>query len=446
MSPEDFGAVGDGEADDTLAIRAAASEGGVITLTPGATYLLTDRVFLVSGTRFEGAGEFVAGSDLAWSYVFGFQGNAGVSGAAFDGVTFRKTGWDAGFHWLRLQNGGFPLADVEITNCVIDHSGVTRGSGDDNWAIQIFDCTGLSIVGNSQVGPLQLTGAGANSVLERFVITDNVMTSPDNAGISIAIADGGVRRHGIIARNTITDVLGVTGLGILVGLDGNGNDRNGTIENVIISQNEISLSGNANASAIFCRMPVGSASLVRDFQVIGNNGVANQGCLVVQPDGGAVVNEPTGILFGNGGETMRLWCGQWLAIGNHSYVVKGTAVKSEVVSGFAVSLVMASAAAMQGDANRLACAFGHDVLPGRTFTAAIGSPTTHYGFWNRASQPCLERFAAAFRGELPTVTWADYSLTEDSARAVIGALLISLREHDSSRTHWADARQAFGII
>lgn len=54
---EDYGAVGNGTADDTNALKAAAAAGVIVEGRPGATYRITSRVFgFVNGTRWRGNG------------------------------------------------------------------------------------------------------------------------------------------------------------------------------------------------------------------------------------------------------------------------------------------------------------------------------------------------------------------------------------------------------
>ena len=52
VSAEDFGAIGDGVADDTAALNLCAALGRTVLLKPGSSYLISSRVTGVTGTRF----------------------------------------------------------------------------------------------------------------------------------------------------------------------------------------------------------------------------------------------------------------------------------------------------------------------------------------------------------------------------------------------------------
>jgi Right handed beta helix region len=52
--PEDYGAVGDGVADDTVAMKAAFATGKAVVLSPGATYLITQPLRLTDGQSLVG--------------------------------------------------------------------------------------------------------------------------------------------------------------------------------------------------------------------------------------------------------------------------------------------------------------------------------------------------------------------------------------------------------
>ena len=56
VTPERFGAVGDGVADDSAALALFFATGGLLHLTPGATYKATAILNVLSGTRLEGHG------------------------------------------------------------------------------------------------------------------------------------------------------------------------------------------------------------------------------------------------------------------------------------------------------------------------------------------------------------------------------------------------------
>lgn len=130
VTPEQFGAVGDGVTDDTLALRAAitgAGNGGVIVFKPGATYLLTGALTPRQGQTWNGNGatlkraaevktttasaivKNVNGQTITLSSVTGFS--VGMDVTVFDGATSSTA--DNYNHRITALNAGAKTITVD---------------------------------------------------------------------------------------------------------------------------------------------------------------------------------------------------------------------------------------------------------------------------------------------------------------------------------------------
>jgi hypothetical protein len=97
VSPEDFGAVGDGVTDDTVALQAALDIGGVIRATPGAVYKVTAAVYLSQdNTTFYGYGAKLIHETATISSVLRVDDvdNCAVLGLEIDGRKSLKSASD----------------------------------------------------------------------------------------------------------------------------------------------------------------------------------------------------------------------------------------------------------------------------------------------------------------------------------------------------------------
>lgn len=92
-----------------------------------------------------------------------------------------------------------------------------------------------------------------------------------------------------------------------------------------------------------------------------------------------------------------------------------------------IGLVLILPAAIRDDGNRLACALGHDEMPGATYAVPLSSsglePATHYGTHTWALPAFLDLLAGAAQGTLPEINWAQFGLTLQRVQEVISELI-----------------------
>lgn len=178
---EDFGAIGDGITDDTLALsRAAAAlraqKGGRLRLSPGKDYLVlpTGGTYLSSladmtgcyGVTVEGNGaRIVTGSVTMTQYLFDMNGTLGVK---FENLRV-KSGYQvlndaAGIYWFRAKSGArsivFQNVDCEYGNTGFVAQGKIVGEGEDSNRVRgiVFD----NFTTTGTYYPASFQGAGDN--------------------------------------------------------------------------------------------------------------------------------------------------------------------------------------------------------------------------------------------------------------------------------------------
>lgn len=112
------------------------------------------------------------------------------------------------------------------------------------------------------------------------------------------------------------------------------------------------------------------------------------------------------------------------------------------------SVVLICPAANREQANLLACALGHDVLPGNTFVAPLSAtgeaPATHFGCRATAQQTFVDLFVGASQGVLPAIPWADYGLTEADVFALLPLLVFDARAASDATGHYDAVIAAHG--
>lgn len=128
VTVKDFGAIGDGVIDDTVAVQAALNFGGNIYFPPGVYCIKESLVMSVPNTQIKGSGEGYIGTqiktlpDFAGEYMF--QVNA--YGAIFDGLMLAGDGLTRGVG-AKISGANFDRADSAadidcfIKNCTFSN-------------------------------------------------------------------------------------------------------------------------------------------------------------------------------------------------------------------------------------------------------------------------------------------------------------------------------------
>ncbi len=99
------------------------------------------------------------------------------------------------------------------------------------------------------------------------------------------------------------------------------------------------------------------------------------------------------------------------------------------MAGFDYSLAFMVPDAHRAEANRLACALGHDQLPGNTFSVGLSAdgsePATHWACHSWVQEIFIKTLFAAGEGHLPEVIWSDFELTEKEVFEILSKLVSS---------------------
>ena len=218
VSVKDFGAVGDGLADDTVAIQAALSSSAGSIYFPKGTYTFSSPLIAAnfSGVRVYGDGQNAA--------VLKWTGNNtdvpftlnGVTNAVFDGLTFRgksTTQSDTPVLFRLIQSTGlYPTGYVKLSNCAFEDAQILIKSGvnstDTNCADVYIDfCAFSNFTTGLQVNTVQ----GLNYLV-------NFLNASTNAGTIFDFVQGGNFSANMIASSGADCVLKLGSGGTNVGL------------------------------------------------------------------------------------------------------------------------------------------------------------------------------------------------------------------------------------
>ena len=138
VSVKDFGAVGDGVADDTAAIQAAINTGKSVLFGPGGTYMVTGNISVsTNNQKIYGDGTI---KKLGTSIAHLFALSDSITNVWFDGLTFDGT--RASFASGNAVSAifGYINTNITVTNCTFQNI-IDCG-------IKLRDSAGLTAIGN----------------------------------------------------------------------------------------------------------------------------------------------------------------------------------------------------------------------------------------------------------------------------------------------------------
>jgi hypothetical protein len=226
VTPEMYGAVGNGITDDTTALQNAINSGNAILLTTGKNYLVTTTLTTLDNTTIIGCGKDASISTTSNIAILSIQGQKNT----IKGVTFIGNSTGAAQSGIKIDgNAGFTLIYINniITDCFFENLlyagiwirniiGSSSGSKNEG-AAKISNC----IITNCGYGVLTLTRGEYNSIHNCSI------SSCTTAGVSFT---GG--NNSISGGNIVNCAIG---LEVLTGT----NDGHSSAVGVMINHNTI---------------------------------------------------------------------------------------------------------------------------------------------------------------------------------------------------------------
>ena len=207
VSVRDFGAVGDGVTDDTVAIQAALDTGRAVFIPSGMVCLVSGLTISVPGTELHGPGAIKL-KDLSDVAVITVSANSvKIVGVEIDGNKINQSATiNPPTTTAEAEGAGIHLTDgvskCNIIDCYIHD---TRQSGVGCWGnhseIVVSRCR-IDNVGFIGIRPSQDSGRLAS----RCVFSENVINSPGQDGIGVvAIADSVIKGN-IISGHVVAGI------------------------------------------------------------------------------------------------------------------------------------------------------------------------------------------------------------------------------------------------
>jgi len=252
-----FGAKGDGTTDDTAALQTAISAvktaGGGTLLFPKGTYLISNQLSISSVTHMHCIGAKDGSSIIkrpsgAGNNLLVIDGSNKVT---VEGLYFLGTG-DVASDLGNLPRGIIlsNSNDIRIIdNWFSDLAGFGIEMGNSSYNVQVRGNT-LWNIGNSlaqdgagdghAISMAYYLTDGTTSIIERVVITNNLIHDCRVRGIEVWTSTGGSVKDVVISNNIIKNT-SRTGIAVF-------HDGTGTINNILIEGNSLDSCGNANCN------------------------------------------------------------------------------------------------------------------------------------------------------------------------------------------------------
>lgn len=209
VTPETFGAIGNGSNDDTAAMNAAAlaaGDWGQVFLNPARTYRVTGSVTPRTGQRWYGGGKITTANGFNFNVfdlngktdvtIDGLRGESGTLGVAYGSATARFVSAKSGSHRClvtRCHVTGFQSA-VQFNNstdCKAINNTIASPYG---WGVNVqTDADYAEVRGNRITGVVAehgvyVAGSNGNNVLG-VAVTGNWVSGSTIDGIKVSYAD-----------------------------------------------------------------------------------------------------------------------------------------------------------------------------------------------------------------------------------------------------------------
>jgi len=189
VSVKDFGAVGDGVADDTAEIQAAvdavgAAGGGTLTI-PVGTYLVSSSITVGSNTHIRGRGEIILddNADCSVISINASSSNVSIKDISIDGNRLNQT--------------------LETVGAESEYGGIEIGNFCDQILIDgctIIECYGYGIESNNAPSNITIT----NNTIDGVDFYSGIRMSQAGTGTNIKVANNTVlnyRKGGIVGND-----------------------------------------------------------------------------------------------------------------------------------------------------------------------------------------------------------------------------------------------------
>ena len=242
VSVKDFGAVGDGVADDTVAIQAALDHvdslggGSVYVPSTSSFYNLTETLYISSFTKLYGDGH---GSSLNWTVApTGTIGYVGGSSLGRKGITNKD--------YLDGSGNYQSNSDISIEDLTLEQSFSASGLSYARQMIKFYNATNTAV---RRCRILTDGGGVVNTRVSDYYVEDNEITIP--TGFTYGASNDGVidqwdgSQNGYIAGNSVdgADSGGVTrtkwSILLTASGSGGGSSAAGSMNNITITNNTI---------------------------------------------------------------------------------------------------------------------------------------------------------------------------------------------------------------
>ena len=218
VSVDDFGAVGNGVANDYQAIVYAqdalvAAGGGTLLFTQGKTYLVASAIPMQAGVTYKGGGRSGAdpgvprGAEIfsSTSAVFDNTASTNISGVTFDGLSLQSLA--GGGHIFDWDTVGL-VSQIEIKNCLLEQanpgksviSGLGTVQAHGVFSIWLHHCS-YTYAPSNTISAINIRAFTVNGiVIETFWSTCTTQSVTGSPSITIESTNAGAPAFNVVVR------------------------------------------------------------------------------------------------------------------------------------------------------------------------------------------------------------------------------------------------------